>query len=90
MYRYFMKNDVLPYLYSKPCIQVVFSNHVTGPIFAAQFFLNIPITSSIHASNFDDEMSHIFELYTENQLSRFADAKFVTKPENYQVYVDNL
>jgi hypothetical protein len=65
MYRYFMKNDVLFYLYSKPCIQVVFSSQVTSPIFAAQFFLNIPITSSIHASNFDDEMSHIFELYTE-------------------------
>jgi hypothetical protein len=74
----------------KPCIQVVFSSEVKSPIFAAQFFLNIPLPPHINTLKFDDEMWHIFERYKANQLFRFADTKFVTKPENYEVFVNNL
>lgn len=74
----------------KPCIQVIFIGKVTSPIFAAQFFLNIPIPQCTYTLNFEDQMKHIFELYRANQLSRFADTKLVTDLENYQLFVENL
>jgi hypothetical protein len=74
----------------RPCVQVVFSSEVKSPIFAAQFFLNIPIPPHINTLKFDDQMRHIFEQYKANQLSRFADTKYVTIPEDYGVFVDNL
>lgn len=74
----------------KQCTQVVFSSDVTSPVFAAQFFLNIPVPPFIYTLNFDDKMKHIFELYKADQLSRFASTKYVKDPKNYQLYVQNL